>query len=331
MAAAAAGGAGKRAPILEAQVIGELPRNVLLDKLIPLLPPGNLENVATLAGRTHVRVLERGSVGEIFQQCATASLETLQGILSKKLDKGGVKRLISDLFDTSTPDSFLKSYDAFCRAHDNYNPSDDLGEKLIDLHRDLEPKMHVNFYIAAHETPLGRILRGYLGIGEYVEPSADQVRSAWSKAQRDGVLADITTLRIDTLGRPIYLPPQMKALTNLIFIRVAGGQLKEFPPVLSRMPSLEVIDVQYNEITEIPREICDLENLDLIWANNNPIDTLPESISERSKTLEIELWGNRVTRADVEKLTGSNVKITLPGAEIFWGQPPERGAICTIS
>jgi Leucine-rich repeat (LRR) protein len=134
------------------------------------------------------------------------------------------------------------------------------------------------------------------------------------------------------------VPAEVRQLTNLRYLFLAGNSIKElpqwlpenskiveiglsgnrfttFPRELLQMTNLEDLHLGGNSIAELPDDIGRLASLRGLDLRNNDLTTIPEGISKLLQLRLIHLEGNRLPASVNEQL-----RKLLPNTEIDFGK-----------
>lgn len=91
------------------------------------------------------------------------------------------------------------------------------------------------------------------------------------------------------------LPPQLKAMTKLLYLDIRGNSLTEFPMVLTACPNLEILDLSENFISRLPasKDLGFLEtNLRVLSISSNNFTILPPCIADITSLQFLEIENN---------------------------------------
>jgi len=130
------------------------------------------------------------------------------------------------------------------------------------------------------------------------------------------------------------LPGDLRNLTNLRSLVLAGNALGTIPASLGSVASLEELNLTYCQLTgAIPSQLGSLSNLKTLNLQNNQLSgSIPASLGGLSKLVELDLGANQLSGAmpaDLSRLSALQ-NLYLGNNELTGGIPRELGNLASI-
>src|SRR3990172_1275688 len=124
--------------------------------------------------------------------------------------------------------------------------------------------------------------------------TADAIRAWMNDPANAGQLNSIITLRV-VMGNLKTIPSEIRLLTQLRHLNLAGNQITEIPDAIRALTQLRHLELTRNLIREIPDAICALTQLQQLYLANNQITAIPDAISDLTQLPHLNLNSNLIT------------------------------------
>ncbi|MEM7530934.1 MAG: leucine-rich repeat domain-containing protein [Chloroflexota bacterium] len=113
------------------------------------------------------------------------------------------------------------------------------------------------------------------------------------------------------------IPPEIGKLTKLETLYISDNKLTVIPPEIGKLVKLETLHFSSNQLMNIPREIKKLKTLEKLYLNNNKISEIPSEIGYLTNLNKLSLISNQLRSIPSEINTLNNLQVlSLTGNQL---------------